>query len=156
MEGTVTLRRVPSLAVLFDRLVGRRFYRLHRRTYELTRGRIGHRSPAGPILLLTTIGRRTGRPRTTPLLYLGDDDAYLVVASNGGRDEAPDWLRNLEVSPDARVRTGREVHPVQADVLRGPEADLLWPRLAAHHAGWRAYQRLTEREIPVVRLVRRD
>lgn len=147
---------MPSIAVIFDRLVGRRFYRLHRRVYELTKGRIGHRSPAGPILLLTTVGRRTGRPRTTPLLYLAEDDGYLVVASNGGRDEPPDWLRNLEVSPDARVQTGREIHRVQADVLWGRDADVLWPRLAAHYAGWRAYQRLTEREIPVVRLARRD
>ncbi|MGH9087250.1 MAG: nitroreductase/quinone reductase family protein [Acidimicrobiales bacterium] len=157
---------MASVTVLFDRLVGRRFYRLHRRIYQLTGGRIGHRSPAGPILLLTTTGRRTGRPRTTPLLYLADPDAdadadtasgsYLVVASNGGRDEPPDWLRNLEVSPDARVRAGRATHPVRADVLRGHRADVLWPRLTAHNPAWRNYQRLTEREIPVVRLTRRD
>ena len=142
--------------MLFDRLVGRRFYRLHRRLYELTDGRIGHRSPAGPILLLTTIGRKSGKPRTTPLLYMPDADDYLVVASNGGRNEPPEWLRNLEASPDARVRAGREVHPVRGDVLWGADADVLWPSLAAFHPGWRRYQRLTEREIPIVRLVRRD
>ena len=144
------------VAVLFDRLGGRWIYRVHRSVYELSRGRLGHRSPFGPLLLLTTVGRRTGKPRTTPLLYMPEGDDFLVVASNGGRDEAPDWLRNLEVSIDARVRVGREVHSVRADVLRGPSADVLWPRLAVHHVGWRVYQQLTEREIPVVRLSRRD
>lgn len=142
--------------MLLDRVAGRWIYRLHRQLYELTRGRIGHRSPLGPILLLTTIGRRTGRPRTTPLLYFPDGDDYVVVASNGGRDEPPDWLRNLDASPDARVRAGRTTHRVRAEVLRGSEADVIWPRLAAHYHGWREYQQLTDREIPVVRLLQAD
>lgn len=144
------------VAVAFDRLVGRCFYRVHRVVYRLSRGAIGHRSPAGPILLLTTVGRRRGRHRTTPLLYLADHlsegDRYLVVASNGGRDEPPAWLRNLEATPHAEVQIGPRRHRVHAEVLRGPSADVLWPRLVAHHRGWRDYQALTEREIPVVRL----
>jgi F420H(2)-dependent quinone reductase len=143
-------------SVLFDRLGGRWAYRLHRYVYELSGGRLGQRSPFGPLLLLTTVGRRTGKPRTTPLLYLPDGEDYVVVASNGGRDEPPAWLRNLEATPDARVRVGREVHRVYADVLWGARADVMWPRLTAHHAGWRTYQRLTDREIPVVRLTRRS
>lgn len=156
MTCAVTLRGVrgTTFTVVIDRFGGRWLYRLHRWVYELTGGRLGHRSPRGPMLLLTTVGRRSGRSRTTPLLYLPDGEDFLVVASNGGRDQPPDWLRNLETEPVARVRAGRQTHRVRAEVLRGVRADPLWPRLAAHNSAWRAHQRLTEREIPVVRLRR--
>ena len=143
----------PRYTVAFDRTVGRWFYPLHRRLYLLTGGVIGHRSGMGPMLLMTTTGRRTGERRTTPLLYMPDGDDYFVVGSNGGRDRPPAWLLNLEATPGAEIQVGRRTMTVRADVLRGADAETVWPRLTDHYAGWGHYQGLTEREIPVVRLV---
>ncbi|MHB8220901.1 MAG: nitroreductase family deazaflavin-dependent oxidoreductase [Acidimicrobiales bacterium] len=142
----------PERAVAFDRRFGRWFYPVHRRLYRLTGGLIGHRSPAGPMLLLTTTGRRTGELRTTPLLYMPDGDDVIVVGSNGGRDQPPGWLLNLEAHPAASIQVGPRTRQVRASVLRGPDAAPIWPRLVDHYAGWGHYQTLTDREIPVVRL----
>ncbi|HLG92392.1 MAG TPA: nitroreductase family deazaflavin-dependent oxidoreductase [Acidimicrobiales bacterium] len=140
----------PQWAVRLDRTVGRPVYRLHRLAYQLTGGRIGHRSPAGPILLLTTTGRRSGAPRTTPLLYMPLDGAWVVVASNGGRPSPPAWLLNLQADPRASVQVGRQRWPVEAEVLTGEERERLWPRLCAFYPGWAHYQTLTDRPIPAV------
>lgn len=143
----------PERTVAFDRRFGRRFYRLHCRVYRLTGGLIGHRSTMGRMLLLTTTGRRSGQARTTPLLYMPDGPNFVVVGSNGGRDQPPAWLLNLEAHPGADIQVGRRRMTVTAQVLRGAQAQDLWPRLVAHYAGWGYYRQLTDREIPVVRLV---
>jgi deazaflavin-dependent oxidoreductase (nitroreductase family) len=143
----------PRRTLAFDRRFGRWFYPLHRRAYRLSGGLIGHRSPMGPMLLLTTTGRRSGEPRTTPLLYMPDGEDYLVVGSNGGRDRPPAWLLNLETLPAAEVQVRRKKTLVTAEVLRGDAAAAFWPRLTEHYEGWAYYQQLTDREIPVVRLV---
>jgi len=142
----------PKAAVAFDRKLGRRFYPMHRRVYQLTGGLIGHHSGMGPILLLTTTGRRSGAPRTTPLLYMPDGEDFVVVGSNGGRHQPPAWVLNLEADPSAAVQVRRRRFRADAEVLRGPAKDALWPRLAEHYDGWSYYQTLTDREIPVVRL----
>jgi len=142
----------PRRTVAFDRRFGRRFYRMHCRVYRLTGGLIGHRSSMGRMLLLTVTGRKSGQARTTPLLYMPDGTDFVVVGSNGGRDQPPAWLLNLEAHPEAAIQVGRHRHAVTAEVLRGPAARDLWPRLIAHYEGWGYYRTLTEREIPVVRL----
>ena len=142
----------PKYALAFDRRFGRWFYPFHRRVYQLSGGLIGHRSPMGRMLLLTTTGRRSGEPRTTPLLYMGDGNDYVVVASNGGRDQPPSWLLNLEATPAAEIQVRRRRFPVVAEVMRGAEAAALWPRLNARYNGWSYYQQQTDREIPVILL----
>jgi deazaflavin-dependent oxidoreductase (nitroreductase family) len=142
----------PKYTVAFDRRFGRWFYPVHRRAYRLTGGLIGHKSALGPMLLLTTTGRRTGEQRTTPLLSMPDGEGWVVVGSNGGRDRPPAWLLNLEALPRAEVQVRRRRVPAVAEVLRSADAEALWPRLTAHYPGWAYYQQLTEREIPVVRL----
>jgi deazaflavin-dependent oxidoreductase (nitroreductase family) len=142
----------PRHAVAFDRSVGRWFYPLHRRLYRATGGLIGHRNRMGAFLLLTSVGRRTGRRRTTPLLYMADGSDLVVVGSNGGRPQPPAWLLNLEAMPAAEVQVGRKRLRVHADLLRGSAKDALWPRLTRYYGGWDHYQQLTDREIPVVRL----
>lgn len=138
--------------VAIDRTVGRHIYPLHVRLYRLTGGLVGHWSPLGPMLLLTTTGRRSGQRRTTPLLYMPDGHDFLVVGSNGGRDRSPAWLLNLEAAPLATVQAGRARHDVRAEVLRGQERAAVWPRLVDHYSGWDHYQQLTDRDIPAVRL----
>ncbi len=141
-----------SLSLWFDHTVGRRLYPLHVWLYRRTGGRIGHHSFMGTMLLITTTGRKSGQPRTTPLLYMADGEAFCVVGSNGGRDTAPNWLRNLEADPHAEVQAGRRRVAVTAEILRGPERTELWERLTTYYKGWAAYQEQTERELPAVRL----
>jgi deazaflavin-dependent oxidoreductase (nitroreductase family) len=141
---------LAKLSVQFDRTIGRRFYRIHRFVYRWTGGLIGHRSPAGPILLLTTVGRKTGHRSTTPLLYMPDGPRFVVVGSNGGRDGPPAWVLNLTATPAAEIQVGRRMLPIEAHILNGEEKAAMWPRLLEHYKGWGHYQQLTAREIRVV------
>jgi deazaflavin-dependent oxidoreductase (nitroreductase family) len=140
----------PRTAVLIDRTIGPVVYRLHRWMYRMTGGLLGQSSSVGPMLLLTTTGRRSGQPRTVPLLYMEDGGRFVVVGSNGGRPDPPAWLLNLTANPTADVQVGRLHHSVQAEILRGPARAHLWTRLGQFYAGWAHYQTLTDRSIPVV------
>ncbi|HWC39661.1 MAG TPA: nitroreductase family deazaflavin-dependent oxidoreductase [Acidimicrobiales bacterium] len=142
----------PENAVRFDRTLGPVFYKLHRWMYEASDGRIGASSPQGPMLLLSTVGRRTGQPRTTPLLFMRDGECFIVVASNGGRPQPPAWYLNLQAEPKASVRDGRHKLDVVAETPASDERDELWRRLHEFYAGWAHYQTLTDRELPVIRL----
>ena len=120
--------------------------------YEATDGRIGAKSSQGPILLLSTVGRRSGQPRTTPLLYLRDGEDFLVVGSNGGRPEPPAWFLNLQADPKVTVRDGRRTLSVVAETVSAEERGELWSRLHEFYPGWSHYQTLTARPLPVIRL----
>jgi deazaflavin-dependent oxidoreductase (nitroreductase family) len=139
-------------SVLFDRTIGRRFYRMHAWVYRKSRGRIGHRSPAGPMLLMTTIGRKSGKPRTPPLLYMPDGEAFVVVGSNGGRNNPPAWVLNVTANPDVELLVGRRTIRATGRVLNEDERATLWPRLLEHYPSWGNYQELTDRTIRVVAL----
>lgn len=139
-----------KFAVFFDRTVGRPSYRIHRFLYRHTRGFIGHWSPQGRMLLLTTTGRKSRQPRTTPLLYMPDEPRYVVVGSNGGRDQPPAWLLNLMTDPTAEIQVGRRIIPVTARILTPEEKAEVWPRLLQTNKGWAHYQTLTDRDLKVV------
>ena len=102
-----------------------------------------------PVLLLTTTGRRTGRSRTTPLTYLRDGDALVLVASAGGSDRAPAWSLNLDADPDVIVRRGGRAERRLARRASAEERDRLWPEITATYRGYARYQARTAREIPV-------
>lgn len=125
--------------------------------YRRTRGRVGGTWRVGaalrkpvPIGLLDHVGRRTGRPRTTPLVYLPDGDRLLVVASQAGRPEDPQWYLNVRANPDVHFQTGGVRRPMQARTAGSDERAELWPRLVAHYADYASYQSWCPREIPVV------
>jgi deazaflavin-dependent oxidoreductase (nitroreductase family) len=125
--------------------------------YKLTRGRIGGtwRIGAGwknpvPICLVEHRGRRTGKLRTTPLVYLRDRDRVVVAASQAGRPQHPLWFRNLEADPDVTVQIRGDRMPMRARTAVGAERAELWPRLVALYGDYASYQSWTEREIPVV------
>ncbi len=101
-------------------------------------------------LLLTTAGRRTGRTRVMPLLYIPDGDRFVVVGSNGGDDRPPAWWLNLQAWPAAQVQVGRRRHRVTARRGRGAELADLWERLEQSYRYYADYRRRTSREIPVV------
>src|SRR6185436_10306842 len=104
----------PRTAVRIDRTVGPVVYRLHRWMYRMTGGLLGQSSSIGPMLLLTTTGRRSGQARTVPLLYMEDGGRFVVVGSNGGRPDPPACVLNLTANPRADVQLGRLHHSVQA------------------------------------------
>ncbi len=130
--------------------VAKAFGRLHVGLYRLTGGKVGGRFRRSPVLLLTTTGRRSGQPRTTPLLYLDDGERKVVVASNGGADRTPAWYHNLTARPEATVQTAGQVLPMRARVADADERARLWPRLVAMYPSYDDYQAKTERRLPVV------
>lgn len=123
---------------------------VHRFVYRASRGRLGSSLAGKPMLLLTTKGRKTGKERTTPLLYHRDGDALVVVASNGGDPRYPAWYLNLRAHPQARVQVGRLTLRCRARVAGPEERARLWPMLLAEYAGYREYEVRAGREIPIV------
>lgn len=116
-------------------------------------GRVGGYFTDKPLLLLTTTGARTGRPRTNPLGYLADGDNYVVFASAVGSPRNPDWYHNLVANPGVTVEVGTSTFRAAAAVATGGQRRILLERYAALHPGWATYQTLTERPFPVVLLI---
>ena len=131
--------------------------RAHVWTYRRTRGRVGGRWRVGsafprgvPVCLLTTRGRVSGQARTTPLLYLPDGSSVIVVASQGGLPQDPQWYRNILADPDVVVQVRGDVRPMRARTADDTERARLWPRLVEHYRDFDTYQAWTDRRIPVV------
>lgn len=124
--------------------------RLHTGLYRVTSGMVGRRLVDNDMLLLTTTGRRTGAAHTVPLLYLEDNDRYVVFASWGGRDRHPEWYLNLLADPRGVVQVRGRRLPVIATTAAAGERERLWVRAEAAYSGYAKYQTRTEREIPVV------
>jgi deazaflavin-dependent oxidoreductase (nitroreductase family) len=127
----------------------------HNALYRASGGRIGGRMQGMPVLLLNTTGRRSGKSRTTPLLYIRDDATFVVVGSNGGSSYVPAWWLNLRSSPEAEIEVGREHIRITARKASPDERARLWPEFTSRYAGYAKYATRTEREIPVVILVPR-
>ncbi|HEX7134072.1 MAG TPA: nitroreductase family deazaflavin-dependent oxidoreductase [Iamia sp.] len=125
---------------------------IHVWLYRRSGGRIWGRFPKSkaPVLLLTTVGRRSGEPRTVPLIHLVDGDRVVVVASQGGMPTHPAWYHNLVAHPRVTVQTRRRVREMDARVADADERAALWPRLVAMYADYDDYQARTDRTIPVV------
>jgi F420H(2)-dependent quinone reductase len=126
------------------------FVTMHVAAYRLTGGRIGGSFRGVDTLLLDHVGRRSGKRRTNPLLYITDGDDLVVVASRGGSRKHPSWWLNLRDSPRTTVQVGGERREVVARQADPEEKARLWPRLVAVWPDYEAYQRRTSREIPVI------
>jgi deazaflavin-dependent oxidoreductase (nitroreductase family) len=129
--------------------VVRFFVGLNTALYRLLRGRGMAR-----MLLLTTVGSRTGAERTVPLAYFADGpDAWLIIASAGGDAKHPAWYRNLAANPDrVRIEVGGRTVAVRGESLKGAEREERWNRITEKAKNFAGYQRSTDREIPLVRL----
>jgi F420H(2)-dependent quinone reductase len=132
-----------------DRLV-RRLSKLHKVIYKATGGLIGRRLVSNDMLLLTTTGRRTGKPHTVPLLYLEEGGRLVVIASYGGRPNHPSWYLNLLADPDVTVQTPDDRFDATASTAGVDERAAWWPKIVDAYRGYSAYQDKTNREIPVV------
>jgi F420H(2)-dependent quinone reductase len=134
----------------------RRLMAGHTAIYRLTGGLIGHRIPgASPMLLLDHVGAKSGRTRTSPLIYVADGDDIVLVASKGGHPRNPAWFHNLMANPETTVQVGRERRSVRARVATDEERERLWPKAVATYGGYAGYQKRTDRKIPLVVLERR-
>jgi deazaflavin-dependent oxidoreductase (nitroreductase family) len=125
--------------------------------YRRTNGRVGRTWRVGsalrhgvPVCLLTTTGRKSGLPRTVPLLHVRDGQNVVLVASQGGLPENPQWYRNVEADPDVTVQFGAETTRMRARTATPEERTRLWPKLTGIYADFDSYQSWTDREIPVV------
>jgi F420H(2)-dependent quinone reductase len=132
------------------RLATRHLGALHRFLYTASGGRIGSHIWGLEILLLTTTGRRSGRPRTVALCSLRDGEKLVVIASYGGLDRSPSWWLNLQHDPRATARLGRDTHTVVAREALDAERDRLWAQVTGRAPGYLGYQQRTTRRIPVV------
>jgi deazaflavin-dependent oxidoreductase (nitroreductase family) len=122
----------------------------HTLVYRLSSGRLGTTLLGMPMLLLTTWGRRSGKLRTTPLLYLPVDDVFVLVASNGGALRHPTWWFNLQAHPDALVQIGPVRGRVQAVPASSTDRRRFWPLLLQIYPPYARYQARTDREIPLI------
>ncbi|MDY6807842.1 MAG: nitroreductase family deazaflavin-dependent oxidoreductase [Actinomycetota bacterium] len=131
--------------------------RLNTRLYKATGGRFGKywRVGAGfgkpaPVCLLTTTGRKTGEPRTAPLIFLRRGDTFILVASQGGLPKNPAWYLNLVADPTVTIQLGKETFALTARTASDAERAELWPELVDIYADFDTYAAWTERTIPVV------
>jgi len=111
--------------------------------------------PAGgkgvlPTLLLTTTGRKTGKPRALPLIYGNVSESYAIIASKGGMPNHPIWFRNLEANPNCDLMVGAKAVTARARIVTGEERETVWKMMAEVYPPYLEYQERTEREIPVI------
>jgi F420H(2)-dependent quinone reductase len=136
--------------------LGKRSTKLHVALYRRSAGRLGGGVPGWPegrIALVTHTGARSGKVRTSPLMYIADGEAIAVVASKAGRPTNPAWFHNLVANPDAVVEIGSERRAVRARVADAAEREALWPRFVAVFPGYAWYvEQAAPRVIPVVLL----
>ncbi len=131
------------------------FGKEHVERYRATDGEEGHDWLEGSqVLLLTTTGHKSGEERTTPLIYGHSGDDVLVVASQGGSDEPPAWFRNLQADPEVGVQIRGDRFRARARTATPDEKPAMWDEMLSHWKHYDAYQRNTDREIPVVVLER--
>lgn len=117
--------------------------------YRLTRGRLMGKVGKAPVLLLTTTGRRSGEPRTAPVVYVADGERVAVIGSNTGSERAPAWSLNLQANPDAEAEIRGERRAVRARVAEGDERGELWRRMNEQFSGFDHYRDRTARDIKV-------
>jgi len=124
---------------------------LHRAIYQASRGKVGGTGLGMPVVVLTTTGRTSGKPRPTMLTVPYEwDDKITLVASNGGDTREPSWCLNLRANPEVEVTLRGETRKMRAHVADAAERANLWPKITAAHKNYAGYQRRTDREIPVV------
>ena len=149
----------PSYALLMDKLeIADRTWPVltklmggHARVYRATGGRIGHRFPGvPPMCLIDHVGARSGKKRTSPLLYVEDGDDVVIVASKGGYERSPAWFYNLKANPETTVQIGSERRPVRAQVAGEDEYDRLWEKAVEVYPSYQQYKERTDRKIPLI------
>ena len=115
-------------------------------------GEVGGDFTGAPLLLLHSVGAKSGLERVNPMMYLADGDRYLVFASKSGAPTNPDWYHNLKANPRAVIEVGTQTLQVDAVDLEGAERSRMYDKQADLYSGFATYQENTDRVIPVVAL----
>jgi deazaflavin-dependent oxidoreductase (nitroreductase family) len=143
------LSRPANLALKLGTIV-------HSGIYHATGGKLLGRMGQSPILLLNSVGRKSGKKRATPLLYVVDGESFVIIASKGGTPSHPAWYLNLKANPDATVEVGDRKVRMRAEEEGGEEKERLWQKMAEMYSTYDDYQKKTKREIPLLVLHPRD
>jgi deazaflavin-dependent oxidoreductase (nitroreductase family) len=122
----------------------------HAGVYRATGGKLFGRMGRSPILLLNTVGRKSGRKRTSPLLYVMDGEDFVIIASKGGAPNHPAWYLNLKANPDATVEVGDREVRVRAEEVDSEEKVRLWQKMVEMYPTYVHYQTKTKREIALL------
>lgn len=125
---------------------------VHVALYRLSAGKFANRVANLPVLLLTTVGRKSGKETTTPVVYIQDGPDYLVSASAGGMDWHPGWYYNLKSTPKGKIQIGDKTVNIQAVITGGEERARLYDKFKAASSNFQKYEKGTTRVIPVIRL----
>jgi len=129
----------------------RLFGRLHTKLYKRLGGRfVGSVGLGRKVLLLTTTGRKSGKQRTTPLVYMPHGNDVVVYPSNGGQESQPAWWLNLQTTPTATIQIGKTTRQIQARPATPDEHTQLWPKAESYNPHWRTYAQTVTRPIPLV------
>lgn len=118
--------------------------------FRANEGRVGGPFEGAPLLLLHTVGRKSGMERINPMMYQALDDGWAVFASKGGAVTDPDWFHNLVTDPDVTIEVGTETRRARARVAEGQERDDIWSTQKERYAAFADYEAKTSREIPVI------
>jgi deazaflavin-dependent oxidoreductase (nitroreductase family) len=135
-------------------LLARLFIKVHVLLYQLSGGKLGGTMRGQRVLILSTRGRKTGAIRHVPLAPLVEGEDIYVIGSMGGAPRNPGWYYNLKANPDVELQLGDQRWKAKAIELPEPEREQVWQRVVATMPGFAAYQKKTDRKIPVVRLAR--
>lgn len=126
------------------------FSRAHAHLVKASGGRLGRRFLGADVLVLRTTGRRSGRPREAPLMFVRERSALVIVASNAASAAPPAWWLNLQAQPHAEAMVDGNWRQVTARRATEAEVEAVWPRLAAMYSGYDHYRQIASRELPVV------
>jgi deazaflavin-dependent oxidoreductase (nitroreductase family) len=125
--------------------------------FRANEGRVGGPFEGAPMILIHSIGAKSGKERVSPLVWFPQDDGSLIIiASKGGAPTHPDWYHNVKANPTFEVEVGTETFKVDAEELHGEERDRVWAAVVAERPGFGEYQEKTTRLIPVIRLTRQS
>ena len=148
-RSTSVSARLLNLSGRYPR-VSTPFTRAHAKLFEKTGGGFLGRWMGSPVLVIETVGRKSGELRKAPIIYMPDGDNIVVVAANGGNNRTPAWWLNLRAAGEADVIVAGERRHVRARVAEGTEREGLWQRFAVGYPGLENYDTFTERELPVI------
>ena len=126
------------------------FTAIHVFIYRLSGGRLGGKMGTGQVLLLDSIGRKSKKARTNPVMFIRDKSNYVVTASAGGRPSNPGWYYNLVANPSTRIQVMGQVLDVAVEEARGEKREQLWAQLTRQQPNFKAYETRTTRKIPML------